>query len=258
MGYQTIIVEKSHSSRYVTLNRVKQDNKLSILCMKELTDVLENTRQDPTCRVVVLTGKGSYFCAGGELGDFRKKQTQDIRDFGEAFIKLHLTICNLDIPVIAAVQGHAFGGGLSLVEACDLAIGGKDILLAIPEILDGLAPAMGMSGIYAQMGKKKVMELGLLGHKMTAAEALDFGMLNEVVEPNRVWERALELAEQIAEFSPTSVRMFKELYRQMGFGTYGCRLEYGKGMMIALLKSQDGWEKLQAEEESRKPVWTGR
>ncbi|MGE5614246.1 MAG: enoyl-CoA hydratase/isomerase family protein [Bacillota bacterium] len=255
MNYEEILTKETDGVCLIKINRPEMKNKLSIKCMNEIMHVLESKSKDDSCYSVILAGNGEYFCSGGELGDFRVKTPMEIKDFGSAFIKLHTSMVNFPKPIIAAVEGDALGGGFSLVEACDFAVAAESALLAIPEILDGLAPAMGLSGIFAQLPKKVVMSLGLLGHKFTAEEALMYGMVNYVVKKDEVLEKAYELAKSFKDKSPTAVRLFKELFVDMGLMDYDRRLRLGQSMMITLLKSNDGMEVLQSKEQKREPKW---
>lgn len=258
MNLNTLKLEREDGLCLVRIHRPHIANKLSVECMEELVRVLDELARDDSCHSVVLAGQKEVFCSGGELGDFRAKSVLEIKAFGKAFIALHLSITRFPKPVIAAVEGDALGGGLSLVEACDLAVGAEEASFAIPEILDGLAPAMGLSGLFANLGKKQIMALGLLGAKLTAAKALELGLLNFVVPRERVVGRAKELAGFFNSASPTAVRLFKELYADMGMRDYDSRLNMGQAMMIALFKSKDGMEVLTSKEENRPPVWTGK
>jgi enoyl-CoA hydratase/carnithine racemase len=230
-------------------------NKLSIECMEEFTELLRSKTDDDSCHSVVLAGGDKFFCAGGELGDFRKKTSVEVKKFGNAFITMHLAMQYFPKPIVAAVEADAFGGGFSLVEACDLAVGAKDALFAVPEMATGLPPAMGFSGIYANVPKKTAMALGLMSKKLTAEQALEYGLLNEVALKNKVVARAMELAHYFDDKNPTSIRLFKEMYRDMGFLAYERRLRIGEGCMLATFKSADGQEVLTAQEEGRSPVW---
>lgn len=256
MNYIDILTKEIGSICSIQINRPKM-NKLSIQCMKEIKNLLEEKAKDNFCHSVVLAGGDEFFCAGGELGDFRIKSTMEIKEFGSAFIEMHTAIINFPKPIIAAVEGNAFGGGFSIVEACDFAVASEDALFAIPEILDGLAPAMGLSGIYSQMTKKEIMSLGLLGTKLTADFLLEKGMLNYVVPKIDVINKALEIGKFFEDKSPVAVSLFKELYADMGLMDYERRLHLGQSMMVSLFKSNDGMEVLQAKEEQRDPHWYG-
>lgn len=255
MEYTTILTHRDKATLYVQIHRPEMDNKLSIPCMQELRTVFEQSTQDKTCRAIVLAGNEKWFCSGGELGDFRRKSILEIREFGAAFISLHLAMQNCSHPIIAAVEGNAFGGGCSLVEACDLAVASDSALFAVPEILDGLAPAMGFSGLFSNLPKKKAMAMGLLGEKLNAAQALEAGLINRIVPEREVLQAAGEMAAGFAERTPTGVRLFKEMYADMGQRAYENRLRIGQSMMISLFKSKDGAEALNSKEENRAPVW---
>lgn len=255
MAYTTLLTRKEGTTRFVQINRPEIDNKLSITCMQELKQELEAAAGDPTCRAVVLSGTSEWFCSGGELGDFRKKTILEIKAFGNAFISLHLAMQNCSRPIIAAVEGDAFGGGCSLVEACDLAVAADTARFAVPEMLDGLAPAMGFSGLYATLPKKEAMALGLLGEKLTAARAKELSLVNRVVPKEQVLTAAGEMAAVFADLTPTGIRLFKEMYADMGQRSYENRLKLGQSMMITLFKSKDGQEVLNSKDENRPPVW---
>ncbi len=258
MNQNGVIIEMRGSICIIRIDRPEMNNKLSIPCMQEIVRTLTDKANDDTCHSVIIAGSRDVFCSGGELGDFRKMTPMEIKEFGAAFISLHTAIVGFPKPVIAAVEGNAFGGGFSLVEVCDLAVAAEDATFAIPEILDGLAPAMGLSGIFSQMTKKEVMSLGLMGEKLSAAKALEYGMLNYVVMKKDVMDKAEELGGFFEDKSPTAVKLFKELYSDMGMKSYENRLHMGQSMMVTLFKSADGMEVLQAKEENRSPRWYGK
>lgn len=257
MRYNTLLVSEDENYYLVRINRPHVSNKLSIECMDELMDFLRESAEDHSHFSVILAGQEDYFCSGGELGDYRTKSTLEIKAFGKAFIDLHLSMSSYPKPIIAAVEGNAFGGGCSLVEACDLAVAAEDALLGIPEILDGLAPAMGLSGIFTALPKKETMAMGMLGLKLTAQKALDAGLVNYVVPKETVIEKAKEIAVFFSTVSPTAIRLFKELYSDMGMRNYENRLRMGQSMMISLFKSCDGIEALTSKLEGRAPKWSG-
>lgn len=255
MQFTTLETKLESGVYYARINRPEAANKLSIECMQEIQQALADASA-AKCNGIILLGQQDMFCSGGELGDFRKKSSTEIMAFGNAFIALHLAICNCPIPVIAAVEGDALGGGFSLVEACDFAVGAKTAEFAIPEILNGLAPAMGLSGIFSNLTKKQVMELGLWGTSLSADRAVELGLLNFAVSRDEVLPKAVWIARQFENASPTAVRLFKELYVDMGLHAYDARLKMGRSMMLELFKSIDGAEVLNSKEEGRAPVWS--
>ncbi|MGE5607519.1 MAG: enoyl-CoA hydratase/isomerase family protein [Bacteroidota bacterium] len=258
MNGQSLSIEVIESTHFLTINRPESDNKLNIPFMTELVRVLKAAETDQSCRVVVLTASGKYFCNGGELGDFRIKSPLQIREFGEAFIDLHTAIHTLSKPVIAAIQGHVMGGGFSLVEACDLAVASEDALFGVPEIRSGLAPMMALTGVSRVFSRKKLMEMALLGEVISAAEAKQIGLVNRVCPKERVIDEALKIAGQLKMNNPTAIALCKKLYRDLDCLPYERQLEAGLSMLVVLLKSEDAAEALTANEEHRLPDWKGR
>jgi|LSQX01.1.fsa_nt_gb enoyl-CoA hydratase len=223
----------------LTINRPEMNNKLSIQAMNELVTALKQAEKDDDCKVVILTGQGDYFCNGGELGDYRKQDSMQIRRFGDSFIALHTTISGLAKPVIAAVQGHALGGGFNLVEACDLAVASEEAEFGVPEINSGLAPMMALTGVIRTLGRKGAMELSLLGTSISAHKAKDIGLVNWVCPKDQVLEQAIETATKLADFNSTAISLCKKLYQQLGAADYMSQMENGLSMLVALLKSEE-------------------
>ncbi|MBE3094010.1 MAG: enoyl-CoA hydratase/isomerase family protein [Actinobacteria bacterium] len=258
MTYQHIIEEIIGGIRILTINRPEIENKLNIICMKELVEALKNAEEDKKCGAIVLTGRGEYFCNGGELGDFRVKGPMEIREFGKGFISLHTTIIELSKPVIAAIQGHALGGGFSLVEACDFAVASENVTFGIPEMKSGLAPMMGLAGIRRMFSRKRVMELALLSEIICADRAIELGVVNWIVPKEKVREKSMEIAERLCKCNPTGIELCKKLYHTMDESEYRSHMESGLSILISVLKCTDATEVLNAKEESREPVWSGR
>lgn len=238
MTEKTIVIRKQGQIWILEINRPEVQNKLSILCMEELKQALEEASADAECRAVVLAGGREWFCAGGDLGDYRKKTVLEIKEFGKAFIELHLAMQKCCCPIIAAVEGKAYGGGCSLAEACDLAVASENAEFAVPEILDGLAPAMGFSGLFSNLRKKEAMSMALLGEKLDAFRAKELGLVNRTVPKGEALSAALELAGQLSDYDPLCVRLFKEMYADMGERAYENRLKTGQAMMIAMFKAK--------------------
>ena len=258
MGYSHIRVEKSGKAHILTIARPEQSNRLNMGCMDELRQALGEAEADPGCGAVILTGSGSWFCNGGELGDYRTQTSVEIGLFGKSFIRLHMAVCNLEKVVIAAVQGDALGGGVNLLEACDLAVAADDATFTMPEMSAGIAPMMALAGLSRVRSRKNAMEMSLLGNPISAAKAQEIGLVNWVCPRSEVLGKAVELAGEIAGRNPVAVAMLKKLYGQIAAPDYERQLENGLSMLISLLKSADAAEAVSAREEKRNPVWQGR
>jgi len=252
-----VLREVIDSILILTINRPEIENKLNIECMEEIVNHLNDAEENSKYKVVILTANGKSFCTGGELGDFRIKSPMEIRDFGNSFIKLHTKIVKLSKPVIAAVQGDALGGGFNLLEACDLAVVSKDALFGVPEIRSGLAPMMALAGVSRVSSRKELMELSLLGESIDAHRAKEIGLVNIIVEKDQVLAKAIEWAQKLAVSNPVSIELCKKLYSQLDGLTYSSQLEKGLDILVALLKSDDAKEVLDAIEEKRDPIWSG-
>ena len=250
-----ITVEIVGSVWVIKINLPKTGNKLTIACMEELATAFREADVSPDCKAIVLGAWGDDFCTGGALGDFRKKSSMEIRRFSTAFIALHSTIQSISKPVIAAICGAVEGGGFTLVEVCDLAVAAEDAHFAIPEILDGLAPMMSLTGAERMLPRKKVMELALLGRSLSALEAKNLGLVNSICEKDEVLGKAIAIAKELSNKNPTSIYLCKALYHDLISDTYISNLEKAALMLVTLLKSEDAQEVLDARDDGRLPVW---
>lgn len=258
MAYSDITLAADGCVRIITINRPAETNKLSNRCLDELVDALAASEAAAECRTVVLTAAGEYFCNGGELGDFRTRSPMEIRAFGDRFVRFHMAIVRLAKPVIAAVQGHAHGGGFALVEACDLAVASKYATFAVPEMSFGLAPMMALTGVARVLSRKGVMELAMFAEPITAARAVEIGLVNWVCEPGEVMAKAIAVAKRLESANPTALATCKRLYYEADALAYQRQLESGLGMLVTLLKANDTAEALTAKEQHRPPVWTAK
>ncbi|NLG84624.1 MAG: enoyl-CoA hydratase/isomerase family protein, partial [Firmicutes bacterium] len=256
--YRHIVVEQKQKITLLKINRPEAGNRLNLPCLKELTAAFRAAEEAPEVRVMVLTGVGENFSEGGDLGDFRRQSPAEMRRFGAALVALHRAIAESAKPVIAAVRGVANGGGLSLVEACDLAVATQDATFALPEIGSGLAPMISLAAPARLLPRKGVMEMALLGAPITAQRALEIGLVNWLCDGDDPVPPALAIAERLASVNPTAVALCKRLYREMDARAYGEQLGKGRKMLVTLLTSNNAKEALTAREEGRAPRWQER
>ena len=255
MAYKYILTATDCGIGTITINRPEITNKLNNACMYEICDAIDAMEKDPASQVIVLTGAGEYFCNGGELGDFRVKTPDDIRDFGTAFIALHTRIQSSTRIVIAKIQGHVLGGGFSLMEACDLAIAADDVSFGVPEMSGGLAPMMCMVGLNRTVSRKRLMELSMTGQPIDAATAYSLGMVNHLCKREELDSEAKKYASQFVGANPTAVAYTKLMYRSIDGLDYRKQMERGQDLLVGLLKSQNLAEVLNARDENRSPNW---
>jgi enoyl-CoA hydratase/carnithine racemase len=253
--FVTIATRLEDHIQTIWIKRPENLNKLNVTCMEELRLAIQAADQNTDCKVMILTGFGEYFCGGGELGDYRTMSSKQIAHFGKTLSELISLIKSISTPVIAAVNGPALGGGLSLVEACDLAVSSVDATFGIPEITGGFCPAIALISVANVLNAKKTMEMALLGIPVSAQEALLAGLINWIAEKNLVLTVAHDIARQIASSNPSSISVTKQLFNKSKGHNIENQLQYATGSLVEFLKTLDAKEALDAKDENRLPIW---
>ncbi|MFO8100096.1 MAG: enoyl-CoA hydratase/isomerase family protein [Salinibacter sp.] len=209
--------------RTIRLNRPDKRNALNAALVTALKTELRRAEEDPT-RVLVLTGAGSAFSAGADLADLRAMRTaapldneQDSRHLAGMFRQIY----RHPKPIIAAVNGHAIGGGCGLAAVCDFSVVSTEAKLGFSEVRIGFVPAIVMVFVRRKVGETAARDLLLRGRLVGAEEAVDVGLFTEAVPPDRVADRASERAKELAtETSGSAVALTKRMLAQvpgMGF-----------------------------------------
>lgn len=258
MGYQFISVAREGRLTVVTLQRPDSYNALHFAAHEELQHAFDDFARDDEQWVAILTGSGAKaFCAGHDL-----KQQASEANLGSPPAGFGGLTSRFDLhkPVIAAVNGVAMGGGFELALACDIIVASSNASFALPEARVGLAAlAGGMLRLPALIGLKRAMGLLLTGRRVSAAEGVQLGFVNEVVEGD-VLDAARRWADDILSCSPLSVRATKETVMR------GVDEPIAKAMaeqwaypqVSVMLASADAVEGPKAFAEKRAPVWSGR
>ena len=245
----------------VTLNRPEVANALNTQMGADLRDLWVGlTRDAGDTRCVVLTGSGSkIFCAGGDLKERNGMTVETWQKQHEIFEEAYWTLMELPVPVIAAVNGHAYAGGLEMALACDFVYAVPAARFALTEVTIGIMPgAGGTQNLPRAVGERRAKEIILTGRPFSAQEALDWGVLNRVVEADQLLPAALETAKTIAGNAPLSVRQAKKSIH-LGLQTdlrTGLRIEveaYNR-----LVGTEDRVEGIRSFNEKRKPQFRGR
>ena len=257
--YATIAYDDSGAPvAWITLSQPERRNPISPLTCGELLHAFERAASDPQIRAVVLTGAGKVFSAGGDLGAFLGKGgAAESVARPASLVQLLPAMHQGGVPIICAVNGHALAGGLGLMVACDLVIASSAATFGTTEIKVGLWPMMITAEITRNIGRKKTLELMLTGKRIDAAEAERIGLINEVVEPAALRERAQALAESLAASSPTAIgRGLRAFYRSQDLDL-GPALEMLETELAQLLTTDDAREGLAAFFEKRQPRFVG-
>lgn len=197
--------------RLLTINKPQSLNALDSEVLRELGSVVAETAADESIRVLIITGEGRAFVAGADISEMVSKDPMQGLAFGKFGAEVFRAIEQLPIPVIAAINGFALGGGCELAMACDLRIASTKAKFGQPEVGLGIIP--GFSGtlrLPRLVGPAKAKELVYTGEVIRADEALRIGLVNKVVEPEALMDEALALAEKIAAQAPVAVQLAKK------------------------------------------------
>jgi methylglutaconyl-CoA hydratase len=243
--------EQRGSALWITLNRPQARNALSAELVASLLADLRAAQSDPRARVIVLTGAGSAFCAGADL-----KNRGDMGGAGRnPFVEILRLVRHGEKPVIAAVNGHAFGGGLGLVAAADIAIGADSALMSFSEVRIGAVPAMISVVVLPKVGPHQTMRLFLTGERFDARKAQGYGLLHQVV-PAAELERAVDAeVHAIAQGGPNAVREAKQLIRTVERLPEDEAFAFAEKKIAELFASDEAREGMRAFAEKRPPSW---
>lgn len=208
-GSVSVDPETSEGVLHVVLNRPKKRNAFDLDMVRSLTRTIDG--RPAGTRVVVLSG-GSFFCAGADISVYGSRDLGEIGELTRSAGVLIETIAAVPVPVIAAVEGMALGGGFEVALAADLVVAGETAKLGLPEVSLGLIPGWGgTQRLAAQVGGRKAKQLIMFQQRLKAAEAHELGLVNEVVAAGASLERALEWAAVLADSSASALAATKEL-----------------------------------------------
>jgi 2-(1,2-epoxy-1,2-dihydrophenyl)acetyl-CoA isomerase len=243
----------------LTLNRPEALNAFNLALHGELAAGLEEAR-DPDVRAVVITGAGRGFCAGQDLREFGERPDADTGDMLRATYHPNvLAIRALEKPVIAAVNGPCAGAGVSLACACDLRIAAESAVFIPGFVGIGLVPDAGGSFFAVRLlGQARAFEWMTSNRRLTAEEALDWGLVSAVVPDAELAGRTAELAANYAAAPTGAIAMTKRLFAQAQLGTLEEQLELEAELQTVATRSRDFAEGVAAFREKRPPRFTGR
>lgn len=213
MSYQTLYVTETDKVITVTLNRPERRNALNPQLIDELIGVID-TLAKRSSGVMILTGRGSAFCAGLDLEHLKSlagKTEMEHRQDSQRVAHLFRSLYDLPLPTVAAVNGHAIAGGMGLATICDFTLAVPEAKFGYTEARIGFVPALVSSFLSLQVGEKRARDLLLTARLMPAEEAHQMGLVNEVVTDSSLIPRARQLAHQLLQNSPESLRATKKL-----------------------------------------------
>jgi enoyl-CoA hydratase/carnithine racemase len=259
-SYEKVAYEVAGGVATVTLNDPGKRNMLSGQMLAELVEAMRRARDSEDVRAVVLTGAGDkVFCAGADLGAFAADVPLVQKHFAsDLFLEYFRLMPRLGKPSLCAVNGHVLAGGMGLALSCDLVIAREGATFGTPEIDVGAFPYMIMAIIYRNVPRKKVNEMMLLGERLSAEQAVEFGLANRVVAAEEFDAAVADWAGRLAAKSPVLMRLGHDaMYRQQDMAVDDA-LEYLRSQLSLTFTTEDIVEGVTAFFEKRDPEWKGR
>lgn len=252
--WQHLLVEDDEAVTRITLNRPERRNALSVELMEELTGALLAA----SGRIVVIAGAGPAFSAGHDLGEVLAADTPEADHIFKVCSALMTTVQSLDQPVIARVHGVATAAGCQLVASCDLAIAESTARFATPGVRIGLFCSTPMVPLSRSIGPKRALEMLFTGDLIDAPTALEWGLVNQVVEPDALDAAVATLAGRVAEASPMVLALGKRAFYAQRELDQAAAYELASATMTVNAGTDDAHEGISAFLEKRPPTWTGR
>ena len=260
-------LEREDAILKVTLNDPDTRNALTRPDQfQEFVDLCESLRSDHSVKVVVLTGAGASFCAGGNVKDMRDRDgifagnPYELRDsYRNGIQRIPMALYNLDVPIIAAINGHAIGAGLDLTCMCDVRIAADTAKFAESFVKLGIVPGDGGAWLLPRViGMPKASIMALTGDMIDAAKALEWGLVTEVVPRDQLEEAAMNMARRMAVNPAHGLRLTKRLLREGQHMRLDSLLEMSAAYQSIAHHTEDHEEAVSAFLEKRAPDFKGR
>jgi methylglutaconyl-CoA hydratase len=260
MTEKTIQLAYASGVATITLNRPEKRNAISDQLTDDLLQALAEVANSPA-RVLILTGAGKAFCSGMDLENLKaligRSAEQNQKD-SETMVGLFRALYEFPKVTVAAVNGAAIAGGTGLAFLCDFTLAVPDAKFGYTEVRIGFVPAIVSTFLLRQVGEKQARDLLLTGRIIHADEARRMGLINEIVEPDRLLERAGELAAQLMENSPVSLAYTKRLLNQHARAELDAQIASAVRANAEVRTTQDFREGITSFLEKRKPHWSGK
>ncbi len=256
--YATLHTQTEAGVHIILLNRPEKRNALTPQLIEELTQALEAAAANPHCRVVLITGAGSAFCAGLDLEVLRASAegNEDVAlEDAERIATLFRTLHKLPKPTIAAVNGPAIAGGMGIATLCDLTLAVPEAKFGYTEVRIGFLPAIVSAYLRMQIGDKRVRDLLLTGRLIGAEEAAALGLVTRVVPEPELMPEARRLAEELMRNSPAAMMATKRLLTRFAERSLLDDIDGAIRASVQMRAHEDFREGVTAFLEKREPVW---
>ena len=257
MAEPLVVAERDGGVGIARLNRPEARNALSAELMRELEEIVERWDHDADVRSIVIAGGDDYFAAGADIKAMRDRSFQEALHNPAALFWPRIAACRT--PLVAAVSGYALGGGCELALTCDMIVASETAEFGQPEIMLGIIPGGGGTQRLARViGKQRAMELVLTGRRISAAEAFQMGLVNQVTAKKEWLARAVELAQVVARRPPIAVRLGKRAVLAAEETPLTAGLDQERRLYEIAMATEDRVEGMSAFLEKRPPQFQGR
>jgi methylglutaconyl-CoA hydratase len=261
MNYTTLQLAFDADTATITLSRAEKRNAISYELISDLIGALADVAKNDAARVLILTGDGKAFCSGMDLDNLKaligRSPAENLED-SRTMVSLFRSLYEFPKPTIAAVNGAAIAGGTGLALLCDFTLAVPDAKFGYTEVRIGFVPAIVSTFLLRQVGEKIARDLLLTGRIFGADEAQKMGLVNEIVAPEKLLDRAHALAKQLAESSPLSLLNTKRLLTDHARAELDTQIEAAVRENAGIRESADFREGIESFLEKRKPKWTGK
>lgn len=254
-----LLLEKRGHVAVLTMNNLPA-NTWTAASLQSLIDIVESLNQDKDIWSLVLTSASEkFFSAGADLKLFAQGDRVVAQDMAVLFGRAFETLSQFRGVSIAAINGYAMGGGLEVALACDLRVAEEQAIMALPEAKVGLLPcAGGTQNLTLLVGEGWAKRMILCGEQLSAAKACEIGLVEEVVPKGSAFDKAMSLAEQVGQQSPSSVTACKTLIQNNRHAHFNQGYILERELFVQLFKTEDQREGVNAFLEKRKPEWKNR
>jgi methylglutaconyl-CoA hydratase len=260
MTYKTIQLTYDSGIATITLNRPEKRNAISFELIDDLLSALKEVEPSDAL-VLILTGEGKAFSSGMDLENLKaligRSPEQNLKD-SETMVRLFRSLYEFPKVTIAAVNGPAIAGGTGLALLCDFTLAVPEAKFGYTEVRIGFVPAIVSTFLLRQVGEKHARDLLLTGRIIGAEEAARMGLINEIVTSEKLIQRARELAAQLMENSPSSLRATKQLLTDHARAELDAQIDAAVRENAAIRTTADFREGILSFLEKRKPVWSGK
>jgi len=259
MDFETIGVDREEEISFITLNRPESRNAIDMKMRKELVAAIDEIDEDKEARVLVITGAGSSFCSGGDVKTMAGLDLVGRKERIQILHEVITKIQNIEKPVIAAVNGVAFGAGCSLVMASDLVIASEEASFSQAFLKVGLVPDCGaMFFLPRLLGLARTKELFFTGDVLDARRAEELGLINRVVPADSLMSEVKAMAHKLISAAPLAMGLTKKILHKAMETSLSALLDYEVYAQGLCMQTEDHQEGIRAFKEKRGPKFVGR